>query len=44
MLKNIQFIHEKLNPNYDLYFANGGDQVNESILKEAYLEVRNRPY
>ena len=33
--KTIQFIHEKLNPNYDLYFANGGDQVNESILERS---------
>ena len=35
VLKTIQFIHEKLNPNYDLYFANGGDQVNESILERS---------
>ena len=33
--KTIQLIHEKLNPNYDLYFANGGDQVNESILERS---------
>lgn len=36
--ETIQFIHDELYPTFDLYFANGGDQVNESILEKSLCE------
>ena len=37
--KTIKLIHNELNDNLDLFFANGGDQTNESVLERQICEA-----